>query len=131
MKRKLLMIGIALIGFTLALGSNAWADGHGNGSKNRGNDKAYQQNYKTNPGNHNGWEKGKGNPHQNRCEQRREYRHQGQDHHRNNDHKRPVVEKHVYHHYSNDERYDDGNFNVAVSIIDQVFSVAVAVSGAR
>ena len=131
MTRKLVMIGIALIGLTLAFGSNAWADGHGKGNKPRGNDKVYQQNCKTPPGNHNGWEKGKGNPHQNRYEQRQEYLHQEQDHHRNYDHKRPVVEKHVYHHYSSDERYDDGNFNVAVSIIDQVFSVAVAVSGAR
>ena len=131
MTRKLLIIGIALVGLTLALGSNAWADGHGKGGKNRGNDKTYHQTYETPPGNHNGWEKGKGNPHQNSYQQHREYRHQQQDHHRDYNHKKPVVEKHVYHHYSSDERYDDGNFNVAVAIIDQVFSVAVAVNGAR
>ena len=131
MTRKLLIIGIALVGLTLALGSNAWADGHGKGGQNRGNDKTYHQTYKIPPGNHYGWEKGKGNPHQSHYQQRREYRHQEQDHRRVYDHKRPVVEKHVYHHYSSDERYDDGNFNVAVAIIDQVFSVAVAVSGAR
>ena len=137
MTRKLLMIGIALVGLTLALGSNAWADGHGKGSKTRGNDKVYQQNHKTPPGNHTGWEKGKGNPHQNRYQNRPEYRDYDRDDRWSRDrdrdyhHKRPVVEKHVYHHYSSDERYDDGNFNVAVSIIDQVVSVAVAVSGAR
>jgi hypothetical protein len=137
MTRKLLMIGIALVGFTLAFGSNAWAE-NGRGGKDRKDGKAYHQTSKTPPGNHYGWEKGKGNPHQDSYQRRPEYRHRDRDdrwdrdRRRDYDYKRPVVEKHVYHHYRSDERYDDDSgFNVAVSVIDQVFSVAVAVSGIR
>ena len=135
MTRKLLMIGIALVGFTLALGSNAWAE-NGRGGKERRNDRVYQHNDKTPPGHHYGWEKGKGNPHRDNDRHRPQYRHQERYHHYRNRQgddcqHRPVVEKHVYHHYSSDERYDDDSFNVAVSVIDQVFSVAVAVSGSR
>jgi len=139
MTRKLLMIGIALVGFTLALGSNAWAE-HGRGGKDRRNDKTYHRNIKTAPGNHYGWEKGKGNPHKNVNRHRPAYRHRDhrwdrddRNRHRQRDLRPPrrVVEKHVYHHHSNDGRYDDSRFNVAVSVIDQVFSVAVAISGTR
>jgi len=139
MTRKLLMIGIALVGFTLAFGSNAWA-GQDKGGKRHKNDKAYHQNQKTPPGNHYGWEKGKGNPHKNSNQRRPEYRDRDhrwdrdrnyRDRYRDYRHKRPDVEKHVYHYYSSDDRYDDDRFNVAVSVIDQVFSVAVAVSGSR
>ena len=141
MTRKLLMIGIALVGFTLAFGSNAWAE-NGRGGKDRRNDKVYHQNDKTPAGNHYGWQKGKGNPHKDSYQRRPEYRHRDRDHRWDRDHhrdryrrdyhhQRPVVEKHVYHHYSSDESYDDDRFNVAVSVIDQVFSVAVAVSGTR
>ena len=136
MTRKLLIIGITLVGLTMAFGSNAWAE-NGRGGKDRRNGKAYHQNYKTPPGNHYGWEKGKGNPHKDSNQRRPEYRGRDRDHHRDryhrdyHHHRRPVVEKHVYPHYSSDKRYDDNNFNVAVSIIDQVFSVAVAVSGSR
>jgi len=129
MTRKLLMIGIALVGLILALGSNAWAE-NGRGGKDRRNDKIYHQNDKTPPGNHYGWEKGKGNPHKDNYRYRQEYRPRDR-YQRDYHHPRPVVEKHVYHHYSSDERYDDDRFNVAVSVIDQVFSVAVAVSGSR
>jgi len=129
MTRKLLITGITLIGFTLALGSNAWAE-QGRKGKQHKNDKNYHQSYKTPPGHHYGWEKGKGNPHKDSNQRRPEYRHRDR-YHRDYHHKRPVVEKHVYHHYSSDESYDDDRFNVAVSVIDQVFSVAVAVSGSR
>lgn len=141
MARKLLMIGMALIGFTLALGSNAWAE-HGRSGKDRRNDNTYHQNTKTPPGNHYGWEKGRGNPHRDKYPHRPEYRHRDRDHRwdrddryrdrrRDDRRQRQVVEKHVYHHYSKDDRDDDDRFNVAVSVIDQVFRVAVAVSGTR
>ena len=137
MKRKLLMVGIALIGLTLSLGSNAWADDHGQGGKNRGDDKAYHRNDKTPPGNHYGWENGKGNPHKDRYDHRPDNLRRDRDDHRPASYRRdyhhrvPVVEKRVYHHYSSAARNDGGIFNVAVSVIDQVFSVAVAVSGPR
>jgi len=133
MTRKLLMVGIALVGLTLAFGSNSWA-GQDKGGKQHKNDKAYHQSQKTPSGNHYGWEKGKGNPHRNSYQPRPEYRDRDyrwdrdrRDYH----HQRPVVEKHVYHHYSSDESYDGDSFNVAVSVIDQVLSVAVAVNGTR
>ena len=129
MTRKLLMIGIALVGLTLALGGNAWAE-NGRGGKDRRNGNAYHQNDKTPPGHHYGWEKGKGNPHKANAQYRQQYRHRDR-YQRDYHHHRPIVEKHVYHHTSSDERYDDDRFNVAVSVIDQVFSVAVVVSGSR
>ena len=129
MKRKLLMIGIALIGFTLALGSNAWAE-NGRGGKDHRDHTAYHQNDKTPAGNHYGWEKGRGNPHKDSNQRRPEYQHRDR-YHRDYHHQRPVVEKRVYHYYSSDESYDDDGFNVAVSVIDQVFRVVVAVSGTR
>ena len=61
MTRKLLMIGITLVGLTMAFGSNAWAE-NGRSGKDRRNDKAYHQNYKTPSGHHYGWEKGKKEP---------------------------------------------------------------------
>ncbi len=152
MVRKLTMIGIALIGFTLAMGSNAWAD-RDRGDRGHRNDKGYHHNYKTPKGHHYGWDKGKGNPHRDRYEHRREYRHRdrydrwGRDHrwdrdrhHRDRDrdhrykghhHRKRVVEKHVYHHAPKHRRHHDEHFNIAVSIIDQAFGVAVAVGGRR
>ena len=136
MTRKLLMIGITLVGLTLAFGSNAWAE-HGRGGKDHKNGKVYQQTPKTPSGNHYGWEKGKGNPHKDSRQHRPEYRPRDRDHrwdrdrHQDYRHQKPVVEKHVYHHYSSDERNDDDSFRVAVSVIDQFLSVAVAVSGTR
>jgi len=146
MLRKFMMIGIALIGFTLALGSNAWAD-RGRGDRGHRNDKGYHHNYKTPPGHHYGWQKGKGNPHRDRYQHRREYRHRDRDHRWDRDryrghhyrdrhykgrhyHKR-VVEKHVYHHYPKHRRHYDDRFNIAVSVIDDFFGVGVAVSGRR
>lgn len=140
MTRKLLMIGITLVGLTMAFGSNAWAE-NGRSGKDRRNDKAYHQNYKTPSGHHYGWEKGKKNPHKDSYQHRPEYRdrdnrwdinrHYRDRYHRGYHHQRPVVEKHVYHHYSTNERYDDDSFNVAFSVIDQVFSVALAANGTR
>jgi hypothetical protein len=40
------------------------------------------------------------------------------------------VEKHVYHHYRIHDRHD-GYFNVAVSVVDDLFGVGVAVGGTR
>lgn len=136
MTRKLLMMGIALVGFTLASGSNAWAE-HGRGGKDHRNDKGYYHNAKTPPGHQYGWEKGRGNPH------RPEYRHRQRDYqprkrvvekhvyHHPPRHDRRIVEKHVYHHYRGDAGCDRDRFNVAVAVIDQFFGVAVAVSGTR
>jgi hypothetical protein len=120
MTRKRLIIGIALLGISLILGGNAWA-GQDQGGKRHKNEKTYHQGYKTPPGHHYGWEKGKKNPHQSRYRPAPAYRHR--DHHR-----RPVVEKHVHHHYRSEGRQDDNRFNIAVSVIDNVLGVAVAVS---
>lgn len=120
MTRKLLLTGIALVGFTLALGSNAWAgqDKGGNRHQEKGQ---YHQAAKTPPGHHCGWEKGKKNPHKPRYRDCPVYPHR--DHHR-----RPVVEKHVYHHYQSEASQNHGQFNVAVSLIENAISIAVAVS---
>ena len=120
MTRKRLILGIAILGISLTFGGNAWA-GQGQGGKRHKNDKTYHQSYKTPPGHHYGWEKGKKNPHSSRYRQPPAYRHR--DHHR-----RPVVEKHVYHHYRSEGRQDDGRFNIAVSVIDNALGFAVAVS---
>ena len=120
MTRKRLIIGIAMLGISLTLGGNAWA-GQDQGDKRHKNEKGYHQRYKTPPGHHYGWEKGKKNPHQFRYRPAPAYRHR--DHHR-----RPVVEKHVHHHYRSEGRQDDNRFNIAVSVIDNVLGVAVAVS---
>jgi len=139
MKRKLLIIGIALIGMAIAFGSNAWA-GQDRGGKQHKKDRNYHQSYKTPAGNHYGWDKGKGNPHNDIYQHRPEYRDRYRDDRWNRDrhyrdryrkYNHKVVEKHVYHHCSSDDRYDDDGFNVAVSVIDQFLSVAVAVSGTR
>ena len=120
MTRKRLIIGIATLGIAFTFGGNAWA-GQDQGGKRLKNDKTYHQHCKTPPGHHDGWEKGKKNPHQSR------YRHtlacRDRDHYR-----RPAVEKHVCHHYQSEERQDDGRFNIAVSVIDNVLGFAVAVS---
>jgi hypothetical protein len=130
MTRKLLKTGIALVGIALALGSNAWAE-QGRGGKDHRNDKGYHYNAKSPSGHHYGWEKGRGNPHRDDYRHRPEYRHRDRHPHRDYHPRKRVVEKHVYHHYSSDDRYDDDRVNVAVSVIDQFFSVAVAVSGTR
>ena len=120
MTRKLLITGIALIGFTLALGNSAWA-GQGKGGNRHQEDGQYHQTAKEPSGHHYGWEKGKKNPHKPR------FRDYPVDRHRD-DHRRPVIEKHVYHHYQGEASQDDGQFNVAVSLIENAISIAVAVS---
>ena len=142
MTRKLLMIGIALVGLTLALGSNAWAE-HGRGGYDRRGDNGYHQNDRTPPGHHYGWEKGRGNPHRKGYPHRTEYRHRDQYrhhppkrvekhiYHHSPRYDRRIVEKHVYHHYRGDDGCDRDRINVAVSVVDRFFGVAVAVSGRR
>ena len=151
MARKLLMIGITLIGFTMAFGSNAWAD-RDRGDIGHRNDKGYHHNYKTTKGHHYGWDRGKGNPHKYGYQHSSDYRHRDRDHRWDGDryhrdhhgrvvekqvyhhyprHDRRVVEKHVYHHYRSDDCYDHDRFNMAFSVVDQFFGVAVAVSGSR
>jgi hypothetical protein len=135
-----MMMGIALVGLTLAFGSNAWAD-NGRGGKGQKNDKSYHQSYKTPQGHHYGWQKGKGNPHKDRYQHRPEYRHRDRHpqrrvvekhvyhHYPRQNHR--VVEKHVYHHYPKPDRHRVGHFNIAVSVIDRAFGVAVAGGGRR
>ncbi len=118
MARKLILIGIVLVGFLLALGSNAWAD-RGRHGKRHHDDKGYRYCHKTHHGHHYGWHKGKWNPHRDRYHHRREYRHRDRHHRWDRDryrgqhyrdrhhrdryykgrhHHKRVVEKHVYHH---------------------------------
>ena len=123
MTRKLLIIGVALIGFTLALGSNAWAEDGKRGKRHK-NDRRYHQSYKTPPGHHYGWEKGKRNSHKSRYRHFPAYR-------LRDPHRRPVVEKHVYHHYRSpsEDLQNNSGLNVTFSVIDNVLSIAVAVNG--
>jgi hypothetical protein len=122
MTRKLFIIGIALIGISLAFGSNAWAD-RDKGGKGHKSDKGYHQSYKAPQGHHYGWEKGKKNPHKDRYQHRPEYRHR--DHHP----QKRVVEKHVYHHYPRHYRPYASRFNAAFSVIDSAFGAVVVVGG--
>ena len=120
MTRKLLIIGIVWGGLVMAAGSSAWA-GQGRDNQRHRDQKSCHQTVKTPLGQHRGWEKGRYNPHPSTCNNDRRYRHT--DYHR-----RAVVEKHV-HHYHVDRGYrDDNHFSLAVSVIDQVIGVAVAVS---
>ncbi len=145
MTRKLIFTGIALIGFTLALGSNAWAD-HDRGKRGHRGDHKYHHKYKDHPGHHYGWHKGKGNPHRYRYKHRGAYCHRDRDHdwyrdrhhrwqyhrdrtYKGRHHRERVVEKHVYHHHPKRHRYDDDRSSFAFMVIDQVLGVAVAVGG--
>lgn len=125
MTRKLIMISIALVGFTLALGSNAWADDGRNGKRHH-NDRRYHQGYKSHPGHHYGWIKGKKHPHKPRYRHHQAYRHRDQV-------RRPVVvEKHVYHSYQSEEPesvVEEEGFKFAFSMADEVFGISVAVNG--
>ncbi|MCP3955079.1 MAG: hypothetical protein GY697_23090 [Desulfobacterales bacterium] len=84
MVRKITVIGIALIGITLASGGNAWAE-RNRGDKGQRNDKGYHQKHKNPPGHHYGWKKGNGNPHRDR-------------HYKGRHQRKHSVKKHVYHH---------------------------------
>lgn len=141
MVRKLMITVTALMGFTLAIGGNAWAD-RDRGDRGHRDDKVYHHNDKTPPGYHYGWDKGKGNPHRDRYEHRREYPHRDRDHrwgsegdHRwNRDrHHRWDRDRHSRDRYRDHRRHDrhDGRFRLGVSVIDDLFGVAVAVSGSR
>jgi hypothetical protein len=124
MKRKLIIAGIVLVGFLLALGSNSWA-GEGRDDHRRGGESYHQRGWKTPPGNHYGWEKGRGNPH------KHVHRHQPPCHHRYHNRRPVVIEKHVYHHYKGRDRYSDGSYNIAASLLNQAFEISVAMSGVR
>jgi hypothetical protein len=123
MIRKLLIAGIALVGFTLAVGSNAWAgqDKGGNRYQKKGE---YHQTVKTPPGHHNGWEKDRQDP----CQPDHRFYPPYPPRHQQS---RPVVEKHVHHYDYSEDRRDDDHFSFAVSLIDNVIGIAVAVSGAH
>lgn len=147
MTRKLLWIGIALFGITLAFGSNAWAD-RDRGDKGHRNDRGYHYKHKNPPGHHSGWHKGNGNPHRDRYQHRKAYRDRDRDHRwdrdrhhrwdrdrhyrgRHHPKRHRHVEKHVYHHYPKRHRHLGDRFNIAVSVVDEFLGVAVAVSGSR
>ena len=89
MVRKITVIGIALIGISLAFGGSAWAD-RNRGDRGLRNDKGHHPTYKNPPTHH----YGKGNPHRNR-----HYRgHQRHRHYKGHSQRRHSVRKHVYHH---------------------------------
>ena len=105
MVRRLMIISISLIGLTLALGSNAWAD-RGRGDRGHRTDNGYHHNYKHPSGHHYGWDKGKRNPHRDRFQHRREYRHRDRHHRWDRDRYRDR-----YHRYSSYDRHG-GRFKV-------------------
>ena len=122
MVRKLMVIGIALVGLTLALGSNAWADpGRGKG---HGHAKGYHQKHRVSPGPYHRGYCDRGRHHDRRVVEKHVYHHYPR-------HDRRVVEKRVYHHYPRPDRRPGGHFNIAVSVIDHAFGVAVAAGGRR
>ncbi len=124
MKRKLIIVGVVLVGFALALGSRSWA-GEGRDDHRRGGERYHQRGWKAPHENHYGWEKGRGNPH--KCV----HRHQPACRHRCH-HQRPVVvERHVYHHYEGRDRDAHGSYNIAASLLNQAFEISVAVKGIR
>ncbi|MFZ7128094.1 MAG: hypothetical protein ACOWWM_18195 [Desulfobacterales bacterium] len=124
MKRKLIYIIVALVGFIFAFGSNSWAD-RGRDGHRKDIGRNHHQISKTLPGHHNGWVKGRGNPH------RPAYSHRRPPVVRHYHHYRPVVvEKHVHHYHGRDRRHD-GHYSVAASIIDHAFGISVGVSGRR
>ncbi len=144
MARRLVIIGIALIGFTLTFGSKVWAD-HDRGTRWHRSDGDCHHKYKSPSGHHYGWQKGRKYLRWDRHNHRRAYRHRDRDHswyrdrhhrwHRYRDryykghhHRKRVVEKHVYHHYPKSYRKDDRS-SIAFMVIDQVLGVAVAVGG--
>lgn len=124
MKRKLIIAGIVSVGFVLVLGSISWA-GEGRDDHRRGGERYHQRGWNPSPGNHCGWKRGRGNP------PRHVHRHHPPCHHRCH-HQRPVVvERHVHYHYQGRDRYSDGSYNIAASLIDHAFAISVAVSGIR
>ena len=146
MTRKRILIDIVLVGFLLALGSNAWADRGRHGQRHHYNGENHRDCYKAHHGHYYGWYKGKKHLHRDRYQHRKGYRHRDRDRHWSRDrrhrwhhyrdryykgrhHRKRVVEKHVYHHYPQRHRYDDDRSRIAFVVIDQVLGVAVAVGG--
>jgi len=108
MVRRLLIIGISLVGFTMALGSNAWADRY-SGDRGHRADKGYHHNYKTPKGHHYGWDKGKRNFHKDRYQHHREYRHRDRDQRWGRDRHRDRHYRDRYHHHKRFHRWGAGN----------------------
>ena len=79
MVRRLMIISISLVGLTLALGSNAFADRY-RGDRGHRPDNGYHHTYKTPKGHHYGWDKGKRYLHRDRYRNHSEYRHRDRDH---------------------------------------------------
>ena len=120
MVRRLMIISISLVGLTLALGSNAWADRDRGGREHR-NDKGYHHNDKTPKGNHYGWEKGRGNSHREHYKHRREYRHGDRYHRWDRDlhwnyHNRDRYHRDRRHQYRSHGHYRGSRFNAAVKV---------------
>ncbi len=122
MTRKLIRTGIVMVGFALALGSNAWA-GHGRHAKRYHYDKGYHHGHKPHHGHPYGWTKGKRHYHKRCYRHHRAYRHRGY-------HRRPtVIEKHVYHHYAGEDSVEENeSFKFAFSLADEVFGIFVEIS---
>lgn len=134
MVRKITVIGIALIGISLASGGNAWAE-RNKGDRGQRNDKVYHHKDKNPPGHHYGWEKGKGNPHRNR-----HYRdHQRKRHYKVRHQRKYVVKKHVkrrspehhrrvvkqVHHHVPERRPSLDDFNLARALFDPIYGTRV------
>ena len=127
MLRKRVVIGIALIGFTLSMASNAWGD-RDRGDRGHRRDKGYHHSYKTPQGHHYGWVKGKGNPHRDRYDHRGEYRYRDRDHRWNRDRNHRWDRDRQRHrhyrdrdHYRRDRHYrsharHDSRFRLGISI---------------
>jgi hypothetical protein len=140
MVRKITVIGIALIGITLATGGNAWAE-RNRGDKGQRNDKVYHNKAKTPPGHHYGWEKGTGNPHRDRHYKGRQQRKRSvkkvvsrpvpKYHHRVVKHVyRPVPKHHrrvvkQVHHYVPERRPSLDDFNLARALFDPIYGTRV------
>ena len=121
MTRKLILAGIVLIGFTLALGSNAWAD-RGRYCKGHKYAKYHHHCHKAHHGHHYGWDKGRKH-HPRRC-----YRHHRARRHRDHVVRRKVVEKHVYHHYPRETAVAEDGVKFVFSVADALLGVSVEVN---
>jgi hypothetical protein len=93
MVRRFMIIGISLMGLTLALGSNAWAAGH-RGDRGHRTDNGYHHNYKAPSGHYYGWDKGKRSYHRERVQRQREYRHRDHRWRRDRNHYRDRFYRH-------------------------------------
>ncbi len=122
MTRKLILIGIVLVGFVLVLGSHVWA-GHGKHGKRHHYDKGCHKYHKAHHGHHYGWKRWK------RHHRRHHYRHHRPYRHR--DYRPVVVEKHIYHEYRTEEpepATEEEGFRFAFSAADEAVGISVEVS---